>query len=689
MQLSLKRIWGIDKTTLLVVSLTMLSLLLGCSDSDHQDKMFENVTLSSGLGSYVGMTHGAAWGDYDSDGLPDLYVTNHLKKARLFRNLGTGSFSDATDAVLSLEDTGGDKHGAAWSDFNNDGRLDLVQLTGAGRGVGSEPKLLLRNDENKFTEVAETFGVANPYGRTRMPLWMDIDRDGKLDLFQGAEARFDKRVPTFFFRQGIEGGFTAADDVVSFALNSVPFCIISELTNDAYPELICRVTGNGRTAQIFDTATVPTHELDLLPITAFEDIAAGDFNNDGSIDLFLARTNYPGPIAVGQPGSNELMVDLSIPIKDGGESVGFTFESSGEVEIQIADMLPPRALSAEDINIGKNGRHPDSFNFTLSSETSEINGMQAYEPAAQASVYIGLIAPGKWQIQVSPAMKGKPAQQIAINVAGSEPITELELIGSPLQSEAAPARLFMNRDGTLVEESEQRGVNEQPVSGVNVVSGDFDNDMDLDLFVLASGLIGKHENLLLLNRGDGKFDVAPAAGGAAGFRSGVGDSVTTADFDRDGFLDLLTSTGGSMGRSLGLPSDTGAYQLYRNLGNENNWLEIDLNGTISNRDGIGSRVTVSAGGVKQIRIQDGGIHHRSQNHSRLHFGLGKNVLAKKITVQWPSGIIQELENVDANHVINIHEPSVAADNTNDGPMNIIRNISQKENSKPTISRSTG
>jgi hypothetical protein len=136
---------------------------------------------------------------------------------------------------------------------------------------------------------------------------------------------------------------------------------------------------------------------------------------------------------------------------------------------------------------------------------------------------------------------------------------------------------------------------------------------------------------------------------------GVGDSATTADVDGDGFLDLLTASGGSMGRSLGLPSDNGRYQLFRNFGNGNQWLMIDLEGTASNRDGIGARVVVTAGGITQTRIQDGGTHERGQNHSRLHFGLAKSTQIEKIRVQWPSGAKQELKGIKANQVLRIKE----------------------------------
>jgi hypothetical protein len=291
-----------------------------------------------------------------------------------------------------------------------------------------------------------------------------------------------------------------------------------------------------------------------------------------------------------------------------------------------------------------------------------VTGTAPYQPGAEVGVYVAFKTPDRWQVFITAPREavigGKDHyQQIAVRVTSSKAITEPEAIGEPVKGEEAPARLFMNRGGRLVEESEKRGVNARLVAGVNVVAGDFNNDMYLDLFILASGEIGNQENLLLLNRGDGHFDVVRNAGGAAGSRAGVGDSVTTVDFDRDGFLDLLITTGGSMGRSLGLPSDAGGYHLYRNIGNSNHWIEMDLEGTTSNRDGIGARVDLTAGGVTQTRVQDGGVHHRGQNHARLHFGLAKNTRIDKIAVHWPSGVVQELTGVGADQILRIKEPA--------------------------------
>jgi hypothetical protein len=290
-----------------------------------------------------------------------------------------------------------------------------------------------------------------------------------------------------------------------------------------------------------------------------------------------------------------------------------------------------------------------------------VTGIAAVKPGEQAGVYVGFTAPDTWKVMVTAGRnpesgaRSKP-QQVTFSVTSSERIADLAAIGD-VKPEEAPQRLFINRDGKLVDESDKRGVNKRPISAVNVVAGDFNNDGLLDLFVVGSGEVGKQENMLLLNRGDGYFDVVPDAGGAAGPRIGVGDSVTTVDYDRRGCLDVLVSTGGSMGRSLGMPSDNGGYRLYRNLCNSgNHWLEIDLEGTTSNRDGIGARVRLTAGGVTQTRIQDGGIHHRGQNHSRLHFGLGKNARIDRINIVWPSGTLQELKDIAVDQIVRIKEP---------------------------------
>ena len=94
------------------------------------------------------------------------------------------------------------------------------------------------------------------------------------------------------------------------------------------------------------------------------------------------------------------------------------------------------------------------------------------------------------------------------------------------------------------------------------------------------------------------------------------------------------------------------------MGNNNHWIEIDLIGTRSNHDGIGSRVLVKTGDVTQLREQDAGMHHRSQNHIRMHFGLEQNSVIDNIVIFWPSGLVQEIKHVSADQILKIVEPSL-------------------------------
>ena len=187
-----------------------------------------------------------------------------------------------------------------------------------------------------------------------------------------------------------------------------------------------------------------------------------------------------------------------------------------------------------------------------------------------------------------------------------------------------------------------------------VGAGDFDNDMDVDLYLTCTGPVANLPNRLLENDGKGNFLLVPDAGGATGSQHGRGDVVAIADYDRDGFLDLFVANG----RDPTSPfTADGPHQLFRNQGNDNNWLEIDLEGAVSNRDGIGSRVELTVAGIIQIREQTGGMHRITQNHQRVHFGLGKHRRVDQITVKWPSGIVQRLNDIEANQILHITEPS--------------------------------
>ncbi len=135
------------------------------------------------------MGSGAAWGDYDGDGWVDLAIANEAgpitmtdaerlaspARARLYRNNRDGTFTDVTDAAGM--DFRGWGMAASWADYDGDGRLDLL-FTAYGHNV------LYHNDGNgHFTGVSASSGVGGPEGFWTGAAWGDYDRDGRLDLY--------------------------------------------------------------------------------------------------------------------------------------------------------------------------------------------------------------------------------------------------------------------------------------------------------------------------------------------------------------------------------------------------------------------------------------------------------------------------------------------------------------------------
>jgi enediyne biosynthesis protein E4 len=150
---------------------------------------------------------------------------------------------------------------------------------------------------------------------------------------------------------------------------------------------------------------------------------------------------------------------------------------------------------------------------------------------------------------------------------------------------------------------------------------------------------------LFRNLGQKKFEAVSDKVGADFQRPVVARGAAYADFDNDGDLDIL------------LTVNNGPARLLRNDGgNRNKWLRIRTEGTTSNRDGIGARVTVTlAGGKKIWSTVKTGSSFASQSELPLTFGLGTQAKAVKIEVAWPSGKTDVLTDVAANQTIVVRE----------------------------------
>ena len=185
---------------------------------------------------------------------------------------------------------------------------------------------------------------------------------------------------------------------------------------------------------------------------------------------------------------------------------------------------------------------------------------------------------------------------------------------------------------------------------------DFDNDGDQDLFAANGHTYPQADlphtnsryaapNFLYQNLGDGTFAEVSARGGPGLALVEVSRGASFADYDRDGDIDLFV---------LNLNSTP---NLLRNDGgNDGNYLQIATVGTRSNRDGIGTRIEISAAGQHQTAEVRSGTSFLSHSDLKVHFGLGAAAVVDSVVLHWPSGTIQTLHEVAANQILTVREP---------------------------------
>jgi hypothetical protein len=191
--------------------------------------------------------------------------------------------------------------------------------------------------------------------------------------------------------------------------------------------------------------------------------------------------------------------------------------------------------------------------------------------------------------------------------------------------------------------------------GANFI--DFDNDGDRDIFVACGHLHDNIEqfddrstyfakNILLMNTGDGKFaDVSETSGdGMKVCLSSRGAGFD--DLDNDGDIDVVV-----------LNSRREPTILRNESASKGHWLQVRLRGTKTNRDGVGAHVKVVAGDLTQIDEVHSGRGYQSHSGMRLHFGLGKRNHIDRIEVRWIGGKIDVFEKIAVDQLVILAEGS--------------------------------
>ncbi len=218
-----------------------------------------------------------------------------------------------------------------------------------------------------------------------------------------------------------------------------------------------------------------------------------------------------------------------------------------------------------------------------------------------------------------------------------------------------------NGDGSFSYVSATAGLAQMTLahSGWGVRFLDYDNDgwkdllvaqgHDLDTIELTSPNLRYREPMLLArNTGHGFVDVS-AQSGTVFSQAWVARGMAIGDLDNDGRLDAVVTT-----------NDGPAHVLHNQTQTQNHWLLLKLVGHSSNRDAIGAEVMLVTATGSQFATVSTSSSYLSASDKRVHFGLGKEDVALRIEIRWPSGIRQTIEDVPANQILQIDEPPRSA-----------------------------
>lgn len=493
---------------------------------------------------------GAAWLDYDRDGRMDLLIVNgstmddlrrivagQVPPARpgslyLYRNLGDGHFEDVTArAGLSNPYWG---TGVAVADFNNDGYPDIL-ITSIGLD------LLFRNNGNgSFTDISRAAGLSSKVAWHTGAAFGDYNGDGKLDFYVAGYVdlkalNFDAPAPVCRYR-AIAG-----------------FCGPMGLKGEA--DILYRNNGDGTFTDVTEKAGVKDKGLYHGFSVLFD-----DFNHDGKIDIFVANDSDPNYLYLNQ--GDGTFQEAALPS-------GVAFSGDGRAQSNMG-------VAAGDFN---NDGSLDLLTTTFSED---------YFPLFQ---------------QQSP--------------------------------------------GFFEEGSARAGLGTVTLPWVGWACGfaDFDNDGHKDLW-MANGHVYPTADILsstsylqpvaVFRNVGGKFAPVPGVDKKGSYRGGC-----AGDFNNDGRIDLLV-----------LPIAGSPLLLENRTESRSHWIGFDFRG-----QAIGAQIRIEHCGAAQFETLRNGGSYLSVNDPRIHFGLGSCGKVDRVRIRWPNGRRRVLENPLTDRYLTIEEPN--------------------------------
>jgi enediyne biosynthesis protein E4 len=535
----------------------------------------------------------------------------------------------------------------------------------------AEPALTIR-----FSDVTEASGIrfrhtSGRSGRLYLPetmgsgcAFLDFDGDHRLDLFfvNGTRLPGSTEKGPFYpalYRQQEDGRFTDVTQAAGLAVDDYGMgCAVGDYDNDGDADLyltalgpnhLFRNNGNGTFADVTKSAGVGDPRWSTSA-------AWLDYDRDGHLDLFVCNYCDWSPVlnvtTTDQAGFRHL---VGPKVYNGAPSILYrsrgdgTFEdvtrkagirtplgkSLGVLVCDLDDDGWPDLLVANDLEPNLLFRNQKDGTFR---EVGVEAGI-AYSNASKARAGMGID---------SADIAGDGQEAILIGNHAREGLALFRSDGQGSFTDAAePAGLFMPSlpfvtFGALFADLDNDGLKE-----ISAVNGHDDENVERK----GDGLTFAQRPLLFHNQGGGRFTEIAGRPVVGLQTAAVARGLATADYDADGDLDLLISV--CNGRPMLLRNDLNSSSPA--IQNPNHWLAVRARGVNSNRAGLGTRVTVEAGGIRQRGWIRSGSSYCSASDLVAWFGLGPSPRVDRLTLRWPNGREQTLTDLAADRTITVRE----------------------------------
>jgi enediyne biosynthesis protein E4 len=459
-----------------------------------------------------------------------------------------------------------------------------------------------------FTKITSG-SMVNDGGDSRAVNWIDYDNDGDVDLFVTNGPQLGES--NFFYENNGDGTFTKIDSIeIALDGKASDGSSWGDIDNDGDLDLFVAnwwgqpnlyyLNNGDKTFTLQQSSIISTE-------TSYSETGSwGDFNSDGLLDLYVCNS--------------------------GGNLRNFLYKNNGDrtfTKINQAflnETFKSRNVDWVDYN---NDGLPDIFVTNENNQNENLylnNGDETFTSADVPSL-----------LQNGGSTSGSNWEDI-----DNDGDFDVLLINWSNQRNNL---LINNGDGTFTKLNEAPFTTDIANSFGSSV-GDIDNDGDLDIIISKAFTTLKTINLLYINNNDGTFT---KSNDTAVQDSGWTYGLAFGDYDNDGWLDLFEA------RCFNANENN---VLFHNNGGTNNWIELNLEGVLSNKSAIGAvvklKAEISGTPVWQMRKVAGQNGYCGQN-LQIHFGLGNATQIDSLVIQWPSGIIQSLDNVLINQYNKIKE----------------------------------